>query len=200
MRAEDHFGAIADGLAGPGYAVADDFLDKDEVRAILSSPYFSESVARMKAAGMGKYAKAEASIRGDHIFWIDREAAPDCIRTYFQRIFLLIAFLNRELFLSLKDIEAHLTRYAPGTFYKRHLDQFRHDDHRRLSVLLYLNPAWKSQDGGELRIHTKEGRVDVLPEAGRLAIFRSDLLEHEVLPATRERLSITGWILDRLVP
>jgi SM-20-related protein len=40
---------------------------------------------------------------------------------------------------------------------------------------------------------------DFLPMAGRLVIFRSDEIEHEVLPATRERLSITGWILDQLV-
>jgi SM-20-related protein len=199
VGAEDQFSAIADGLAGPGYAVIDDFLDEREVQAILSSPYISGSVAHMKAAGIGKDAKAEASIRGDRILWIDRESAPECINIYFQRIFALIAFLNRELYLSLKDIEAHLTNYAPGTFYKRHLDQFRHDDHRRLSVLLYLNPGWGSREGGELRIYTKDGHVDVLPEAGRLAIFRSDLLEHEVMPATRERLSITGWILDRLV-
>jgi SM-20-related protein len=28
--------------------------------------------------------------------------------------------------------------------------------------------------------------------------FRSDQIEHEVLPATRERLSLTGWMLDQL--
>jgi SM-20-related protein len=36
-----------------------------------------------------------------------------------------------------------------------------------------------------------------VPEAGRLVCFRSDLIEHEVLPATRERYSLTGWALDR---
>jgi SM-20-related protein len=39
---------------------------------------------------------------------------------------------------------------------------------------------------------------DVLPVAGRLVCFRSDLLEHEVLPATRERLSLTGWLIDKI--
>jgi SM-20-related protein len=41
--------------------------------------------------------------------------------------------------------------------------------------------------------------LDVLPQAGRLVCFRSEQIEHEVLPATRPRFSITGWILDQLV-
>jgi SM-20-related protein len=40
--------------------------------------------------------------------------------------------------------------------------------------------------------------LDFLPLAGRLVCFRSDMIEHEVLPATRTRMSITGWMLDQL--
>jgi len=38
---------------------------------------------------------------------------------------------------------------------------------------------------------------NVLPVAGRLVCFRSDIIEHEVLPSKKERLSITGWMLDQ---
>jgi SM-20-related protein len=38
---------------------------------------------------------------------------------------------------------------------------------------------------------------DVLPVAGTLVCFLSDRFEHEVLPATRERLSLTGWFRRR---
>ena len=61
------------------------------------------------------------------------------------------------------------------------------------------NEEWNEEQGGQLRIYTEGASQDVLPIAGRLVCFRSDVLEHEVLPATRERLSLTGWILDQVV-
>jgi SM-20-related protein len=33
-----------------------------------------------------------------------------------------------------------------------------------------------------------------LPEWGRTVIFKSDLLEHEVMVSEQDRLSITGWL------
>jgi SM-20-related protein len=90
-----------------------------------------------------------------------------------------------------------MTIYPPGSYYKRHLDQFKKDDHRKLSVICYLNENWKEEEGGQLRIYLPDKDIDVLPIAGRLVCFRSDQLEHEVLRATRPRLSITGWILDQ---
>ena len=38
---------------------------------------------------------------------------------------------------------------------------------------------------------------DVLPVAGTLVCFLSDRFDHEVLPATRERLALTGWFRRR---
>jgi len=38
-----------------------------------------------------------------------------------------------------------------------------------------------------------ETHFDLLPEGGSLVVFLSAGFEHEVLPATRERMSITGW-------
>ena len=37
----------------------------------------------------------------------------------------------------------------------------------------------------------------MLPQAGTLALFLSGEMPHEVLPATRERLSLTGWFRRR---
>ena len=89
-----------------------------------------------------------------------------------------------------------MTIYPIGSFYKRHLDQFKKDDHRKLSVICYLNENWREDEGGQLRVYFPAETKDFFPTAGRLVCFRSDLLEHEVLPATRERLSLTGWLLD----
>jgi SM-20-related protein len=193
------FDALADGLAEDGYAVIDDFLSPKEVKNILDLKEFRSGSEYFKKAGIGKNQNhhINESVRGDYIFWIDKNAPADPMKAYLSRLGELIQFLNESLFLSLKDYEVHMTSYPPGSFYKRHLDQFNRDDHRKLSVICYLNDNWNANEGGQLRMFLADKIVDILPVAGRLVCFRSDQIEHEVLPATRTRLSITGWILDQ---
>jgi len=148
---------------------------------------------------MGKTDKhINEQIRGDFIQWIDPATASEAEQVYLKRLRDLLPFLNQNLYLSLKDVELHRTVYPVGSRYQRHLDQFRNDDHRKLSVICYLNSDWKADEGGQLTLYLPEGPRTILPMAGRMVCFRSDQLEHEVLPATRERYSITGWAIDRL--
>jgi SM-20-related protein len=197
---KETFEAIADGLATNGYAVIDQFLSHSEVDAILSMNSFKEGLQNFKKAGIGKKQglQINEAIRGDYIHWLDKNSAEAPAKVYLERLHELIQFLNAELFLSLKDFEAHMTIYPPGSYYKRHLDQFKADDHRRISVICYLNNDWKEENGGQLRMYLQDQTLDVLPVAGRLVCFRSDRIEHEVLPADKDRLSITGWILDQI--
>ena len=193
------YDAIADGLAENSYAVADQFLSQSEVRAILGAEEFQSGLSQFRKAGIGKQEQHQVNeaIRGDYINWVDKNTAPPEIALYLNRVRELMHRLNETLFLSLKDFEIHMTVYPVGSFYKRHLDQFKKDDHRKLSIICYLNEDWEEQHGGQLRVYMPGHWVDILPLAGRLVCFRSDKLEHEVLPATRERLSLTGWILDQ---
>jgi len=196
---QNHFEKIADNLAERGFSVTDGFLSHHEIRSICDLPVISGNIAELKKAGIGKESKqVNEGIRGDYISWIDPGSAHEPIKEYLTRITELRLFLNQSLFLGLKDFEVHIARYPIGAFYKRHLDQFHKDDHRRLSVICYLNEQWKEQDGGQLRIYEAQTSTDILPIAGRLVCFRSELLEHEVLPASRERVSITGWMLDQI--
>ena len=193
------FNGIADGLAEEGYAVVDQFLSQQEVDAILDLDTFKNGLAQFKKAGIGKNQQLQIneSIRGDYIHWLDKNTAPPSVKVYLDRLNDLTLFLNQSLYLSLKDYEVHMTIYPSGSFYKRHLDQFKKDDHRKLSIICYLNYDWKEEHGGQLRIYLPDGSKDFLPIAGRLVCFRSDQLEHEVLLANRERLSLTGWMLDQ---
>ena len=194
---QNHFETIANGLAETGYAVIDNFLHDAETKAIVNLDIFDNG--KLRKAGIGKHNKQmNESIRGDFIQWIEKENAAPAMHLYLKRLDDLRVFLNQNLYLSLKDYEVHVARYPEGAYYKRHLDQFKSDDHRKLSVILYLNENWKENEGGQLRMYLNDGTVDVFPMAARLVCFRSDLIEHEVLPATRERLSITGWLLDQL--
>jgi len=196
-----HFERITDGLADAGFAVVDDFLTTKEVDAILDLDIFREGVVNFRKAGIGKNRTLQIneSIRGDYIRWIDKNEAPPPVKIYMDRLERLCVFLNQSLYLSLKDYEVHFTIYPAGSFYKRHLDQFKKDDHRKLSVICYLNKEWQEDHGGQLRMYLNENAVEFLPLSGRLVCFRSDQIEHEVLPATRERLSLTGWMLDQLI-
>jgi len=93
--------------------------------------------------------------------------------------------------------------YPKDSFYKRHLDVFQNDSRRTLSVIFYLNDEdWQPDDGGELVIYkldnnNKEEEFNVTPYGGRMVIFNSRELEHEVKLVNRNRKSITGWFKTR---
>jgi SM-20-related protein len=54
------------------------------------------------------------------------------------------------------------------------------------------------EHGGQLRMYLDESAEhDVVPTGGCLVVFLSGDIPHEVLPATRERLSLTGWFRRR---
>lgn len=85
-----------------------------------------------------------------------------------------------------------------GTRFARHIDNTA-DDGRRLTLLVYLNPNWKKQHGGQLRLTTAEGDMyDIYPEAGRMAMFLSSTMPHEVMPTAVPRYSCTMWYYDAL--
>ena len=200
----ESFDKLADDLSEKGYGTIDHFLSQEEFTSIREVADNHREDGNFKKAGIGtnQAYQIDKQIRGDYIRWIDPTKAATATQVYVQRMRELMQYINRTCFLSLKDVEMHYTVYPVGTVYKRHLDQFRHDDHRRLSVICYLNDAWLPEHGGQLRMYKPqkgghEEIIDILPTGGKLACFRSDLIEHEVLPATRERYSLTGWMLDQ---
>jgi SM-20-related protein len=64
--------------------------------------------------------------------------------------------------------------------------------------VIYLNHDWLSEQGGALRLHPQGMSTrDIYPIGSRMALFLSADMLHEVLPATRDRLSLTGWFRRR---
>jgi SM-20-related protein len=132
--------------------------------------------------------------RTDSVCWI--EGSSDQCRHWLQYTESLRHFLNRSLFLGLFSYESHYARYLPGQYYKRHLDAFQGQANRLVSTVLYLNPGWLPDDGGELVIYeskTDQTGIRVTPSFGTLVSFLSEEFPHEVLPAKRTRFSIAGW-------
>lgn len=195
------FESIIDGIVSEGYGVADNFLTQEEVAALASRLRDRRGAGQFRAAGIGNQQKmVQNTIRGDEILWLDEASATPEEAAFLQRIAEFIQYVNQTCYLGLRDYEFHYAVYPPGTFYKRHLDQFRSDSRRKLSVICYLNADWQEPDGGQLAIylpeadHQTERQITVSPVGGRIVCFESGRLEHEVLPATRERLSVTGWL------
>ncbi len=192
------FARIIDALATDGWSSTPDALDGDVVADLIAAEADLWARGAFRPAGTGEDAALRPEIRSDRIHWLDPAALPPEVGPYWRLVDALREEANRTLFLGLRGFEAHFAVYPPGAFYTRHLDQFASVRHRMISCLLYLNRGWTADDGGVLRLYppdAPEGRhVDVLPTAGTFVCFRSDLIEHEVLPARRERFSLTGWL------
>jgi SM-20-related protein len=87
-----------------------------------------------------------------------------------------------------------------GHFIKSIWTLFQNDSRRKLSIVCYLNEEdWKEEFGGELVIYKENEDIAILPMKGRVVVFESQVLEHEVKPVKKERLSITGWLKTRKV-
>jgi SM-20-related protein len=194
---------VGEALAERGYGVDDAFLAPAEVAALRAAGERRRAAGEMRPARVGRGAAAlrDVAIRGDEIAWLDAGAATAPERALLARLDALRLALNRALFLGLVELEAHYARYAPGAGYARHLDRFRDDDARAISLVLYLNDAWDDADGGALRIFAapdaSEPALCVLPRGGTLVAMRAEAIAHEVAPARRERWSIAGWLRRR---
>ena len=82
-----------------------------------------------------------------------------------------------------------------GGCFPLHYDNPGPPNRRKLTCLVYLNPAWVDGDGGELVVQQFGGETVVIPPLhDRLALFYSDRVLHHVLPARRPRYCFTVWI------
>jgi len=190
---------IVDDLAERGWSQQNLFLPDALTRALAAEcrQRAAEGELAPAAVGRGPFSEIREGIRGDRIQWIEPGQAPACDR-YLGLMDSLREAMNRGLFLGLEDFESHFALYPPGAFYLKHVDRFRDDDRRAVSAVLYLNDDWLPEHGGQLRMYLENGvERDVVPIGGFLVVFLSGDIPHEVLPATRDRLSLTGWFRRR---
>lgn len=189
----------ADALRSSGFAAIDGLFDGDLLLALREEALALHAAGRLREASTGRGAGRQlAGLRGDSTLWLDDPACGEAARNFLGALDDLRLRLNRELLLGLHEVEAHYAMYPPGAGYVRHRDRFHDDDARVLSLVCYLNPDWPADAGGALRLHLPEGARDVAPRLGTTVLFLSDEIEHEVLPATRSRLSIAAWFRRRL--
>ncbi|MDQ6763309.1 MAG: 2OG-Fe(II) oxygenase [Bacteroidota bacterium] len=132
--------------------------------------------------------------RSDVIHWLDRKHDNEFENGFFNVMDEFIIYLNESCYAGIREYEFHYTLYPIGSFYKRHLDQFKNNDSRKYSMILYLNADWKIEDGGQLCIYHDDHKQNIAPTNGKIVFFKSGELEHEVLLTNKPRMSITGWL------
>lgn len=184
------------------YSIVDDFFDPLEILKLRNSLLHKYEEDKFKKSAIGNRTNEliEKAIRGDFILWMNEAEAGEAEKIFFHKINNLIEYLNRTCFMGILHKEFHYAVYPKGTFYKRHLDTFQNDSRRKLSIVSYLNDEnWLKTNGGELVIYKEDGSEEVIyPLPGRVVIFESQILEHEVKEVKNsERLSITGWLKTR---
>lgn len=198
MHEDSLLQALSAQLAERDWALWEGFLDRrratvlrTEAEALLAAGYF-------RAAGIGHGALQRADIRSDELLWITPDAAPQATALLKRELEALRQAVNAATYLGLHEFEGHYAAYVAGASYARHLDRFRDDNQRVVSVVLYLNDAWTAADGGELRLYPEGNEaVTILPRGGTLVCFLSERVPHEVLPARCLRLSLAGWFRRR---
>lgn len=205
-----------------GWAISDRIVLPSLTHALYNHTHQLWQQGFFKPASVGRNAGLvhDPDIRGDAISWLDEKSPAAAVVEFQSFAQQLRTELNQHFFLGLRSQEFHFARYEPGHGYARHIDQHVGSGARKISLVLYLNEEWRPDDGGELCLYEdnlsgkttpattpasvyetsstpiEEPVTKLLPQAGRLVLFRSDRIPHEVLPAQRVRWSLTGWYRD----
>ena len=192
---ENIFSRISGSLRDQGYFIIDQVFSVEQLQSLYMDIKNTHN-EHFHQAGIGREQEHQLNqfVRGDRIRWLDMN--DQASRFYLQWSEQLRQHLNRELYLGLFDYECHYAHFPEKAFYKKHLDAFKGSLNRRLSTVLYLNPAWQPSDGGELILYSQDDSKileTVMPMFGKMVIFMSEEFPHEVLPTQCSRYSLTGW-------
>lgn len=152
---------------------------------------------QMQPAGTGnnQLLTHDKSVRSDVIYWLDKKHNNPHEDAFFGIMDAFVLYLNSSCYTGITGYEFHYTLYEAGSSYKKHLDQFRNNQSRQYSMVIYLNTAWLPEDAGQMVIHHANAPAQPIdPTGGKTVFFKSSELEHEVLVTNKPRMSITGWL------
>lgn len=176
--------------------IAHNFLSEVLAANLKQNLYTLISENKLQEAGIGnkKNLHNNNTVRSDVIYWLDKKHNDIHENSFFELMDAFVDFLNTTCYTGITGYEFHYAMYDKGSFYKRHLDQFKNSQSRAFSVIMYLNENWQTEDGGELCIYHQASEQIIEPMNGKCVFFKSSELEHEVLVSHQQRMSITGWL------
>ena len=190
------FNSLIDSFLAEKVGIANDFLNTTLSRHLKANLIKLYSDQQLLLAGTGNNAllQHDKLLRSDKIYWLDRRHNDLHENSFFDLMDSFVLFLNSTCYTGITGYEFHYALYEKGSFYKKHLDQFKSNKSRAFSMIMYLNDNWQQEDGGELCIYHADHQQIISPINGKCVFFKSSELEHEVLITQQPRLSITGWL------
>lgn len=190
------FDVLIDDYIQNGIGEFRDFLPAELVAELRKNLEVLNARDELSPAGVGKGISRlyDMQIRSDKIYWIDKTSRDENELRFLDIVEGFIDYLNNTCYTGINDYEFHYALYDAGSFYKRHLDQFKNNPGRKFTFITYLNEDWTEENGGFLAAYPGQETRLILPTGGKCIFFKSDELEHEVMPANRQRMSITGWL------
>lgn len=191
-----------DALVKEGFFLMDDFLESDMASSLRDQADKAYQNADFQPAriGHGKTLQQMHALRRDKILWLKEPALCSHEQQHYQALVWEYArACNQRFFLGLQEFECHYAIYEAGDFYRKHRDAFQDSSRRKLSTVYYINPDWLPEHGGELVLYGDNNRIlqKIAPKFNRFILFDSQI-EHEVLPTSALRYSITGWLKTAL--
>mmetsp|Transcript_34028 Transcript_34028/g.98070 ORF Transcript_34028/g.98070 Transcript_34028/m.98070 type:complete len:420 (-) Transcript_34028:64-1323(-) len=208
------------GFMEDGYGVTDDFVDEDTTRDVARELELLEFDGKLMEVQQQKM----TGYRTDKIYWLtyealDREKQPGLV-TLMKKMISIPFELNKKCSLYLQASSTfQIACYPKNAYYKRHVDGGYEElnNGRKVSAVFYANPSWSEGDGGHLRMYKRklnpfqiedlkakgkevpdqtihEAVDEIAPQGGRLVLFRSRDMPHEVLPTRQKRFAISLWL------
>jgi len=192
----DTFDELIDSYIDNQVGISDSFLSDALALSLTANLKNLYTGNQLSHAGTGNETLAVLNtlVRSDKIHWLDRKHNDATENTFFDLMDSFVLYLNSTCYTGITGYEFHYTLYETGSFYKKHLDQFKNNASRQYSMIMYLNVGWLAIDGGELCIYQNGSSELISPMNGKGVFFKSSDLEHEVLLCNKARMSITGWL------
>lgn len=190
------FNTLIDGYIDNKIGIATNFLSAQLSIDLTENLKRLLTKKLLQPAGTGNEALAVHNklFRSDAICWLDRSHHNQFENAFFDVIDLFVSHLNQTCYTGITGYEFHYAVYEKGSFYKKHLDQFKNNNSRQYTMIFYFNEGWVEADGGELCIYPDGVQQKISPDNGKTVFFKSGELSHEVLETQKVRLSITGWL------
>jgi len=206
---------VISGLMNNGFGIQDNFVDENTIRKVYKELEMIDFDGKLVEVQQQKM----TGHRTDRICWVnfeglDREKQPG-LMTLFKKMISIPFEINKKCSLYLQaSASFQIAVYPKQAFYKKHVDGGYEDlnNGRKLSAVFYANEGWNSKDGGQLRMYKRrpnpfdvakgatpvtqdEVAEDIDPEGGRLVLFRSRDMPHEVIATKKKRYAISLWLM-----
>jgi len=193
---EAKFEELIEGYITGNLGISETFLSLPLAQALQENLLRLKRDSRLISAGIGNAHVKDKNqkVRGDKTCWLDLATKNTAEMEFLETIREFIVHLNKSCYTGLNSFEFHYALYETGSTYSRHRDQLKNDYNRKFSMVSYLNQNWLEDEGGQLVVYHEEEVMKILPTNQKAIFFQSDVLEHEVVVATRPRMSITGWL------